>query len=223
MKAFFIALALFCSATLYAQPAQVRPTRSDFSTTPPNTTTAPPNLPPDFPNEPSFPWEIFKQRHKTETDRTHTYYIQMKDSAQWSVEGKIMLDSNGYYLTWTDTTVKRSDPQRIKNLYPAQTLSIIRHDEEDRTSLEGQPVGAAWLFTAIKGKLTVYATAAETDLPDESLLYIRVGDGPIQNLNPEMLEKLLQGDEKALQLLRKGKIRKAIEQYDAAVRSPIQN
>jgi len=55
------------------------------------------------------------------------------------------------------------------------------------------------------------------------LLYIRVGDGPIQNLNPEILEKLLQGDEKALQLLRKGKIRKAIEHYDAAVRSPIQN
>jgi len=207
MKSLFVALALFCFFSLHAQPPGVKIPEPQ------------PYLPPTWPNEPTWPKDLFKKRQKTETDRVHAFVITLKDSSQLFVDGMIMFDSTGYYLAWTDDTVKQSDTGRTKRIYPPETLSLLRHDDNRMANPKGVVVGSAWLFTAIKGKLTVYTTAAEDDLPDESLLYIRKDDGPIQNLNTEMLQKLLQGNVKALQLLHKGKIRKAIEQYD----NPIQN
>ena len=202
MKPIFIVLAIFAYTTLNAQPPGVKIPEPQ------------PYFPPNWPNEPTYPWQLFKKRQKTEIDRTHSFVINLKDSSQLFVEGKIIADSDGYYLTWTDKTVKRRDSGRISKIYPSQTLSIVRQDDQTLAEFEGVATGSAWLFTAIKGKLTVYTTASEDDLPDESLLYIRKDNGPIQNLTPDLLQELLQGDEKALQLLHKGKIRKAIERYD---------
>jgi hypothetical protein len=205
MKTLFTVLALFCFTTLYAQPPGVKIPEPQ------------PYLPPMWPNEPTWPRQLFK-RNKTEIDRTHSFIINLKDSSRLLVEGMIMFDSTGYYLAWTDTAAKQSDTGRTKKIYPSQTLSLVRNDENTMPDPEGVTIGSAWLFPAIKGKLTVYTTAAEDDLPDESLLYIRKDDGPIQNLNIDMLQGLLKGDAKALQLLHKGKIRKAIEQYNELAR-----
>ena len=208
MKIFYLVLALFAFTTLDAQPPGVKIPSPQ------------PYFPPTWPNESTFPWHL-KKRDKTEVDRTHSFVINLKDSTQLFVDGKIMFDSSGYYLAWTDETLKRSDSGRTRKTYPSQTLSLVCEDVKTYAGLRGVAVGSAWLFPAITGKLTVYTTATEDDLPDESLLYIRKNDGPIQNLNVEMLEALLQGDVKALQLLHKGKIRKAIERYDEA--NPTQN
>ena len=201
MKIFYIVLALFAYTTLEAQPPGVKIPAPQ------------PYFPSDWPNETTLSWP-FKKRDKIEVDRTHTFVINLKDSTQLFVEGKIMFDSSGYYLAWTDKTMKQSDSARTKKIYPSQTLSLLRWDDTTSAGFKGVTVGSAWLFTAISGKLTVYTTVSEDDLPDESLLYIRKNNGPIQNLNTDLLEQLLRGDAKALQLLHKGKIRKAIERYD---------
>jgi hypothetical protein len=208
MRIFYIVVALFAFTTLKAQPP-------GFKIPAPQ----PNYLPPEsWPNNGTYPWH-FQKRHKTEVDRTHSFVINLKDSTQLFVEGKIMYDSNGYYLTWTDKTVKRSDSGRTRKIYPSQTISLVREDTTTLTQFEGVAVGSAWLFTAITGKLTVYTTATEDDLPDESLLYIRKDNGPIQNLNEDLLTELLRGNIKASQLLHKGKIKKAIEQYNEGVES----
>jgi hypothetical protein len=208
MKTFFILLAFFGFTTLHGQPPGVSIPQPLFQ----------PDFPPTWPNEPNIPLHLFK-RERTEIDRSHSFVINLKDSSQLFVEGKIIADTDGYYLAWTDTTVKPSDSGRIRKIYPAQTLSLVRHDDNSSTEFEGVAVGGAWLFTAVKGKLTVYTTATEDDLPDESLLYIRKDDGPIQNVTPDLLEQLLRGNSRALQLLHKGKIRKAIEYYDESARA----
>ena len=204
MKIFFIVVALFACTTLEAQPPGFKIPDTHLYYAPP--------LPP-WPNDGSNPWH-FQKRHKTEVDRTHSFVINLKDSTQLLVEGMIMYDSNGYYVTWTDKTMKRSDSGRTKRIYPSQTFSLVRWDSTTSAQFEGVAVGSAWLFTAIAGKLTVYTTATEDDLPDESLLYIRKDNGPIQNLNEDLLKELLRGNIKSLQLLHKGEIKKAIEQYN---------
>lgn len=218
MKPLLIVLALLSFTTLYAQiPGGVTPTRQPPAQTPPPQ--LPPNWPPYDPNAAKWPMELFKKREKVEIDRTHTFVVNLKDSSQLIVEGKISLDSDSYCLTWTDDNLKRNDPGRVKKIYPTQTLSLVRRDDSSSAGIEGVVVGSAWLFTAISGKLTVYTTVSEDDLPDESLLYIRKDNGPIQNVTPDTLEQLLQGDEKALTLLHKGKIRKAIELHNARFRT----
>ncbi len=213
MKIFFIVVALFACTTLKAQPPGFKiPDFHPYNAMP---------LPPNWPNDPIYPTDLWHlpKRQKTEVDRTHSFAINLKDSTQLLVEGMIMNDSNGYYFTWTDKTVKRSDSGRTRKIYPSQTLSLVREDTTTSAQYEGVAVGSAWLFTAIAGKLTVYTTATEDDLPDESLLYIRKDNGPIQNLNEDLLKQLLRGNIKAVQLLNKGKIKKAIEQYNKGAES----
>jgi hypothetical protein len=208
MKLFYIVVALFAFTTLEAQPPGFK-----IPDTHPYYLPPPPPLPWPWPNDGPNPWHLQK-RQKTEVDRTHSFVINLKDSTQLLVEGMIMYDSNGYYFTWTDKTMKRSDSGRTKRINPSQTFSLVRWDSTTSAQFEGVAVGSAWLFTAVAGKLTVYTTATEDDLPDESLLYIRKDNGPIQNLNEDLLKQLLRGNIKAVQLLNKGKIKKAIEQYN---------
>jgi hypothetical protein len=206
MKTSFLLIAVLFAGFVCAQPPGIK------------LPSPPPPMHPFDPGESMYPWQLFK-RNDADINRPHSFIINLKDSSQLTIDGKIVSDSDGYYVTWTDKTVKRSDSGRKKKIYPSQTLSIYREDNSSGTQVEGISIDSAWLFPAITGKLTAYTILAEDDLPDAFLLYIRDGDGPIVELTQDNLGDLIQGDKKALQLMQKGKIRKAIERYNESVKS----
>lgn len=149
-----------------------------------------------------------------EISKRHTFQMWLKDSSSLKVEGKIDVDSVSYYLSWTDKTVKKNDSGRIKKIYPGQTLSIAVVDENGYTTLLGQAAGDTWLFPVIEGRLTVYAPYAEDNLPDPFFLFVQNGKGPLTEMTMDYLADLMQDNAKAFGLLKKGKVRKAIEQFN---------
>jgi hypothetical protein len=62
--------------------------------------------------------------------------------------------------------------------------------------------------------LTVYAPYAEDNLPELLFLFVQQGNNPLTEMTMDYLGDLMQGNAKALGLLRKGKVRKAIEKYN---------
>jgi hypothetical protein len=149
-----------------------------------------------------------------EISKKHTFQVWMKDSTSLTVEGKIEVDSASYYLSWTDRSVKKKDSGRIKKIYPGQTRCIAIVDENGSTRLLGPATEDSWLFPVIEGRLTVYAPFAENNLPDVFFLFIRDGEGPLTEMTMDNLANLMQGNAKAFGFLKKGKMRKAIEQFN---------
>jgi hypothetical protein len=62
--------------------------------------------------------------------------------------------------------------------------------------------------------LTVYAPYAEDNLPELLFLFVQQGNNPLTEMTMDYLGDLMQGNAKAWGLLRKGKVRKAIEKYN---------
>jgi len=149
-----------------------------------------------------------------EISKKHTFQVWMKDSTSLTVEGKIEADSASYYLSWTDRSVKKKDSGRIKKIYPGQTRCIAVVDENGSTRFLGPAAEDSWLFPVIEGRLTVYAPFAENNLPDVFFLFVRDGEGPLTEMTMDNLANLMQGNAKAFGLLKKGKMRKAIEQFN---------
>ena len=149
-----------------------------------------------------------------EISKKHTFQVWMKDSTLMTVEGKIEVDSVSYYLSWTDRSVKKSDSGRIKKIYPGQTRCIAVVDENGSTQFLGPAAEDSWLFPVIEGRLTVYAPYAENNLPDVFFLFVRNGEGPLNEMTMDYLADLMQGNAKAFGLLKKGKMRKAIERFN---------
>jgi hypothetical protein len=149
-----------------------------------------------------------------EVSKKHLFQVMMKDSTSLTVEGKIEADSASYYLSWTDESVKKKDSGRIKKIYPGQTQYIVALNESGSTQFLGSAAEDSWLFPVIEGRLTVYAPFAEKNLPDPFFLFVRDGDGPLTEMTMDNLANLLQGNAKAFGLLKRGKMRKAIEKFN---------
>jgi hypothetical protein len=170
--------------------------------------------------------EIFSRMHSNpltfsfdddaekQISKKHKFQVWMKDSTTLTLEGKIDVDSVSYYLSWTDKSVKKKDSGRIRKIYPGQTRCIAVVNEDDSTLLLGPAAEDSWLFPVIQGRLTVYAPFAENNLPDVFFLFVRHGEGPLTEMTMDNLANLMQGNPKAFGLLKKGKVRKAIEQFN---------
>ncbi|HEV2478227.1 MAG TPA: hypothetical protein VGS79_01130 [Puia sp.] len=201
MKIQLTLFALALSLCVEAQPPGVKP--------------PPPPLPFDMPGTVPLYTSLGDLFHKNkEISKKHMFQILLKDSSSLLVEGKIDFDSASYYLSWTDKTVSKKDSGRIKKMYPGQTRSIAVVDDYGSITLLGRAAEDAWLFPVIKGQLTVYAPFAEDNLPDPLLLFVQDGKGPLNEMTMDYLNVLMHGNEKALNLLNKGKVRKAIEQFN---------
>lgn len=143
----------------------------------------------------------------------HTFKVIMADGNEQTVSGKIQADSPNHYLLWDDKSLKKKDSGYHKKIFPNQTKSIIRMDQNSE-EYTGTASDSCWLFKAITGKINAYSPVADESLTADFLIFIQLADGPLLPLTDENLATMVKENEKAYGFLQKKKYRRAIEVYN---------
>jgi hypothetical protein len=84
--------------------------------------------------------------------------------------------------------------------------------DKNGEEIMGMPHDSCWLFLAIKGKINAYSVT--TEFNDPMIAYVQKGDGPLLAITAEILAELMADNEKALTILSRNNIDKAIRVYN---------
>jgi hypothetical protein len=162
-----------------------------------------------------------------------TYVVTMTDGSKLEVYSKIYLDTvlHKNYLVFVDKNLKRSDPNRIKKIYPSQTRSIARNllledDQVVRKKFDsplpvyftGFAAGSCWLFKIIEGPINVYSFFSEKMgtyfFAPESIIALQSGDGDMVNITEDNIKMMVGQDINALMAIQKKDYLGAIQKYN---------
>lgn len=157
----------------------------------------------------------------------HTFTIFLKDGTTKIVKSKIHTDTLKHqsYLEFVNKEVAKSDSNRIKRIYPTQTIKISREamslddngigPSTKMVGIEGISTDSCWRFKAISGKITAFSFLSEQyDLNTFYLNAFQVDNGEIQSLNPENLKLVIQSNEKAMKFFLKKDYYEAIVKFN---------
>jgi hypothetical protein len=131
-------------------------------------------------------------------------HVFLNDSV---VEAKtnINIDDSVHTLQWG-----KKDKKTI--VRPKDTKEIYRVDNYGNR-ITGIPRDSCWLFAVDTGRIRTYSAIAE--IQDPLIGYIQKGeDGPILDLTKENLLPMIADNEKAVKFVEKGKLLKAIKEYN---------
>ncbi|HEY6436880.1 MAG TPA: hypothetical protein VIY47_09825, partial [Ignavibacteriaceae bacterium] len=152
-------------------------------------------------NPPAFGNKKFK---KTEANKQHTFTIILQNDSFLTSKTNLNLDNFVHTITYG-----KKDSKII--IRPIETKAIYRLDKNGE-EIMGMPHDSCWLFLAIKGKIKAYSVTTEFD--DPMIAYVQKGDGPLLAISAEILAELMADNEKALTLLSRNNIDKAIRVYN---------
>lgn len=161
----------------------------------------------------------FSRRFDYVSNPKRDYLVTFKDGTIKTVHSKILPDTAAHknYLLLVDKSYPKSDPKREQKVYPDETLSIARIEEDYdlKDTLEARANDSCWLFRAVYGKIKAYSFLLQKE--DLNTLYLNAfqfEDGPIQKLIPSDLESILKTDEKAYKYFLKKDYYEAIVRYN---------
>ncbi len=135
---------------------------------------------------------------------THTFTIILQNDSILTTKTSINLENFVHTLTYG----KKESKIIIR---PHETKAIYRLDKNGE-EIMGMPHDSCWLFLAIKGKINAYSVTS--DFSDPLLAYVQKGDGPLLAITTEILSELMADNEKALTILSRNNIDKAIRVYN---------
>lgn len=136
----------------------------------------------------------------------YKFHIRFVNDSLIEAKARINIEDSINKLEWG----KKEKQFSIK---PADTKEIYRFDDLGR-KISGIPHDSTcWLFVVKTGKIKTFSVIADIEFP--MIAYIQKGDdGPILQLTTENLVPMVADKEKALNLLRKDKLLKAIDLYN---------
>jgi hypothetical protein len=94
---------------------------------------------------------------------------------------------------------------------PIETVELFRILPDGR-KFAGVATDSCWLFQCSRGKINGYSRLAEQN--DDYIVAIQAGDGPISALNENNLKVLVGDHKRALELIEKKKLLKAIQAFN---------
>ena len=150
---------------------------------------------------PAFGNKKFKTN---EANKQHTFTIILQNDSFLTTKTTLNLDNFVHTLTYG----KKESKIIIR---PIETKAIYRLDKNGE-EIMGMPHDSCWLFLAIKGKINAYSVTTEFD--DPMIAYVQKGDGPLLAITAEILAELMADNEKALTILSRNNIDKAIRVYN---------
>ena len=136
----------------------------------------------------------------------YRFTVVLVDDSTFTAKTRIDYSSDTHSLT-----IKGPRGQKQK-IYPFYTKTIFRVDENGR-KIFGIPTDSCWLFKSQPGKINAYSFLAE-----RGMLYviaIQEGNhGPIVPLTKDNLLPMVGTDPKILKLIEKGKLTKAVAEFN---------
>jgi len=166
---------------------------------------------------------------------SYTFVVTMKDGTKKEVDSKIYNDTivKKNYLLLVDKSFKRSDTNRYKKIYPAQTISIARNvaapgDVIHKNAVQpppvyfkGMPSDSCWMFKVVAGPISAYSYLSEQEddqvFNPYAVVAIQLNDGPLMPLTDENLKQMVGQDINALEDIQKKNYFRAIKKYNKDV------
>jgi hypothetical protein len=147
------------------------------------------------------------------------YRLKMLDSSLLFIRSKIYSDDNVHndHIILENKKLSKSDSNRIRKIFPRETLNIVYHDTKNGTIMTGIPADSCWLFLAETGRLKLYTCYTPADILDvESINAFQVDEGPIQKWDLDKLKEVIAGNEKALKAFDQKRYVRAVRRFNNA-------
>jgi len=168
--------------------------------------------------------QMMNMRGLQATDKEYDFVVTLRDSTKKEVTSAIYTDSvsRKRFIILVDKKFNKSDTNRYKKIFPAQTLNLtcvlIPRDDDNNVPgnyLQGKPADTCWMFKAFKGRLTAYSYTINDGPFDTSMITgIQLNDGPILKFTKENLKTMVGHDAKVLELIEDGKDIRAIKRFN---------
>jgi hypothetical protein len=141
----------------------------------------------------------------TTTNSKHLFTIVLLNDSTFEKKAYINIDAKVHELKWVTKKVQSV-------IVPSETKEIYRIDPNGM-KISGKPMDSCWIFLVDTGKIRTYSVIAE--MYDPLISYIQKDtSAEIMPLTANNLELLVADNEKALALVKKGKLLKAIRVYN---------
>jgi hypothetical protein len=176
--------------------------------------------------------QMMNMPHVTASKLEYNFEVFLRDSTKLEVTSGMYTDSvtKRHFIVIVDKKFKKSDTNRYKKIYPAQTLYIqrniaIRGPVLIHNNIKAPPPvyykGAAndtcWMFKVLSGAINVYSFSGEEDglyFDEASIVAIQLNNGPILNFNEENLKLMVGDDINSLESIKKKSYFKAIKKFN---------
>lgn len=150
------------------------------------------------------------------------YKVTFKDSSKRNITSLIYQDSVTHksFLVLVDKKFPKTDTNRFKKIYCNQTIDITIDDLELGETIIGIPTDSCWSFRVVSRPLCVYSrnayylTTSPKDFDKSAIIGIQLNRGPIEELTEENLRKMVESNPKALELLNKQELYKAVKRFN---------
>jgi hypothetical protein len=178
--------------------------------------------------------QLMGMRGVSGTPVEYDFDVILRDSTKQQITSAMYTDSvtKKHFIVLVDKKYKKSDTNRYKRIYPAQTLYIQRnvatavgpgliHNNAKAPPpvyFKGKATDSCWMFKVISGPITAYSYSAEEDddmmFNPYSIVGIQLNDGPILNFSAENLKEMVGENLDALQFILKKNYYKAIKKFN---------
>jgi hypothetical protein len=136
---------------------------------------------------------------------TRYFTVVFLNDSIMEVRGKINLDSTVSFLQW-------GRKEQAWSIKPFETKEIYRMAGGKK--IRGIPTGdSCWLFLVDNGKIRTYSVTSEMEAP--TIAYIQKGEnGQMLPFTDGNVLKMIQDNERAIALAKKGKLLNAVRRYN---------
>ncbi|MEO7215285.1 hypothetical protein [Mucilaginibacter sp.] len=161
----------------------------------------------------------------------HTFLITMIDGSKKEVYSRIYADTVAHksYLVFEDKSLPKSDTNRVRKIYPQQTINITRNmalapsiiKRADFPTVPKYYTGIAkdscWMFKVIAGPVSAYSLLSEEEgqmFNPGTIVAIQLNDGPIVKCTEENLKTMVAHDAEAMEKIQDKNYLKAIKKFN---------
>jgi len=173
--------------------------------------------------------QMLNMRWVQSSPEEYDFVVTLRDSTKKEVTSAMYADSvsKKRFIIFVDKKYKKSDTNRYKKIYPAQTINIQREiapvtlrNTAPRPSIHfvGKATDSCWMFQTISGSITAYSYSCDYyNIDVLPIAGIQLNNGPILNFTRENLWQMIISDQSAVDYFKYKDYRNAIIRYNKDV------
>lgn len=164
-----------------------------------------PVIPSTTPESKPFSPRVFYFGSNKPLNGKYTFTIVFNDGSSVEKKAAIDIKAEVHTIKWKENSEKYV-------ITPNETKEIFRMDEGGK-KIKGIPMDSCWAFRVGGRRIITYSVTSDVEAP--TIAFIQNGrEAPIVPLTKENLEPMVAGNEKAFELVQKGKLLKAVDEYN---------